>query len=297
MLYNADMKTIRKADGFKNEYLYVVPDSFLEMARRDELFSSLKVTDIGYFPRAQYHFRQRPKGCGSAILLCCDDGKGVVAQNGGTPKALEAGQAVLIPPNTPHWYSARDDDPWSIFWMHVEDATTGVPPGVVMDLSPAARQDIAHTFYRCFDLLKAPYQREEYYLLCQLAGVILAGVVCGAKQAALQLTQKGESAIDACILYMKGNLARPANLAELAAASGFSPSHLSALFTKATGHAPVDYFLRMKIQAASNDLFFTQRTAKEIAMDYGFQDPYYFSRLFKQIMGVSPTAYRRQAVG
>ena len=66
------------------------------------------------------------------------------------------------------------------------------------------------------------------------------------------------------------------------------------LFKDRTGFAPIDYFLHMKVQKATQLLDFTEKTVKEIAAELGFDDPYYFSRLFKKIMSYSPTEFRHQ---
>lgn len=59
-----------------------------------------------------------------------------------------------------------------------------------------------------------------------------------------------------------------------------------------TGHSPIDYFIQMKMQKASQQLDFTNRSVKDIAMSMGFDDPYYFSKRFKKITGMSPRKYR-----
>jgi AraC-like DNA-binding protein len=48
----------------------------------------------------------------------------------------------------------------------------------------------------------------------------------------------------------------------------------------------------MKMQKASQQLDFTTRSVKEIAFNLGFDDPYYFSKRFRTIIGVSPKKYR-----
>jgi AraC-like DNA-binding protein len=51
------------------------------------------------------------------------------------------------------------------------------------------------------------------------------------------------------------------------------------------------------MQAASRDLYFSELPVKDIAYSYGIEDPYYFSRIFKKIMGVSPQQYRSMVKG
>ena len=51
------------------------------------------------------------------------------------------------------------------------------------------------------------------------------------------------------------------------------------------------------MQEAARELYFTRKSIKEIGLMYGIPDPYYFSRQFKRVMGVSPVAYREQTIG
>jgi AraC-like DNA-binding protein len=71
-----------------------------------------------------------------------------------------------------------------------------------------------------------------------------------------------------------------------------SESHFSRLFKEQTGHSPVDYFIYLKMQHACSMLTLTQSTVKEISDTLGYSDAYYFSRLFKKVIGVSPREYR-----
>lgn len=57
--------------------------------------------------------------------------------------------------------------------------------------------------------------------------------------------------------------------------------------------SPVDYFIQLKMQRACQLLFFGTKHIKEIATDLGYDNPYYFSRLFKKYIGKAPKEYRR----
>ena len=71
-----------------------------------------------------------------------------------------------------------------------------------------------------------------------------------------------------------------------------SPVQTIRIFRQATGRTPYDYLLEEKIAAACEMLLHTNKTSKEIADMLGFQDEFYFARLFRKRRGLSPRNYR-----
>lgn len=59
---------MKKEDGFPGQLSYVVPVRILDMVAQNPLISDLYFTDIGYYPQARHHFREREKGVPQAIL-------------------------------------------------------------------------------------------------------------------------------------------------------------------------------------------------------------------------------------
>jgi AraC-like DNA-binding protein len=293
---------MHKANGFQNEYLFVLPEAFLARLADDALFSFLTVTDIGYFPRARYHFRQRPQGCETAILMYCSAGSGFYSIDGGKKKKLEAKQLIIIPPNTPHVYGASDENPWSIYWIHMKgfflrSFYRRLSQYLPIKITDVVGEEFRELFKRCFTLLKTPYQEEEYFFLCQLAGTITALTLYAKKESDLYFSGESSRRLDKAFKYMTEHLHEKVSLKEITKAANLSSSRLHNLFHRMTGYPPIEYFLRSKIQAASKDLYFSRMPIKDIAAVYGIDDPYYFSRLFKKIMGVSPLEYRSQIKG
>ncbi|MEP7258807.1 MAG: AraC family transcriptional regulator, partial [Flavitalea sp.] len=94
--------------------------------------------------------------------------------------------------------------------------------------------------------------------------------------------------------FMQQHLDRILSLTEIARKVNLSVSHFVAIFHKKTGFAPIEYFNYLKIQKACQYLQFTQDRINEIANHLGIQDSYYFSRLFKKLMGISPNEYRKK---
>ena len=63
-----------------------------------------------------------------------------------------------------------------------------------------------------------------------------------------------------------------------------------------TGFSPIEYFNHLKVQKACQYLLFTDLRVKEIADKLGIEDPYYFSRMFSKLMGMSPGTYRTKRI-
>ena len=98
--------------------------------------------------------------------------------------------------------------------------------------------------------------------------------------------------IEQSIAYMTRHLDEPLQVATLAAQANISPSHFFALFKRQTGCAPIDCFIRLRMQHACRLLEETVLSVKEVAATLGYDDPFYFSRIFKSVNHVAPSEYR-----
>ncbi len=77
-------------------------------------------------------------------------------------------------------------------------------------------------------------------------------------------------------------------------ASGYSQSYFHKLFHETTGHSPVSYINKQRMDHAKVLLRQSDRPSiKEIAVQCGFPDAYYFSRIFRKYNGMSPSEYSR----
>ena len=94
---------------------------------------------------------------------------------------------------------------------------------------------------------------------------------------------------------MKSNLDKSFSLEELAHHIHVSPSRLSALFREKTKYSPIYLFTSFKIQRACQLLRDSGKSVKAIANQLGYEDQYHFSRVFKNIMGISPKFFQRIA--
>lgn len=99
--------------------------------------------------------------------------------------------------------------------------------------------------------------------------------------------------IERTIRYMTQHLDQPLHASDLAALANISLSHYFALFKRATGCGPIDFLIQLRMKRARQLLETTSLNIKEIADKLGYDDPFYFSRVFKSVNGMAPTEYRK----
>ncbi len=99
------------------------------------------------------------------------------------------------------------------------------------------------------------------------------------------------------LTYMRDRYDSAVTLSELAAVAGMNPKYFCRAFSQMTGRTPIDYLNYYRMEQAGEQLAFTARPVTEIALNCGFSDISYFSRIFSRYKGVSPSAYRRRQAG
>ncbi len=96
--------------------------------------------------------------------------------------------------------------------------------------------------------------------------------------------------------YIAASLDKNISLSQLAAVAGMSPHYFSELFKQSTGHAPHTYVLLQRIERAKQQLRDPQRSIIDAGLDAGFQNSSHFSRMFRKLVGTTPSKYRADNV-
>jgi len=87
---------------------------------------------------------------------------------------------------------------------------------------------------------------------------------------------------------------RPLDLEQLAAVAGISKYHFQRLFTATYGMSPAEHLSRRRVERAQDLLRATNLTVTEVCMTVGFTSLGSFSTRFRELVGVSPTEFRRR---
>ncbi len=291
--------TIRIREGFRDQILYVVPRPILERLRQHPLLYQLIPTDIGFFPHARYHYCARSEGAPEHILILCVAGTGW-CEIDDTRYPLTANQAVLIPRNTPHIYGAGEPDPWTIHWVHFVGVVADyyaslLPPKVyTMSVDPHTTATAVTLFRECYESFLGSFVLQRMIYISQTLHHLLGALFFNNRAFSPTLRTSRFHNLEETQNFLRRNLHSRLTLDEMAAHARLSKSHFIRLFKEQTGYSPVDYFIHLKMQHACMLLSVTQKTIREIAWEVGYDDPYYFSRIFKKVIGIPPRDYRNE---
>jgi transcriptional regulator GlxA family with amidase domain len=150
------------------------------------------------------------------------------------------------------------------------------------------------------------WQDLALYLIARHAGVSVAQAA--AKFFAVQLHQEGlapyivfsprrdhgDAVVKDAQDWLAVHFAGAGPVEEVVKRSDLPERTFTRRFTAATGHAPLAYVQRLRIEDARRRLERTDSPVDEIAWQVGYEEPAFFRRLFRRLTGLAPGAYRRK---
>ena len=96
---------VKLKDGFTGERALVLPRIIVDKMEEDPLTSMLHITDIGYYPKAKHHFRERKEPINQYVFIYCIDGAGWY-RIGNQEYTVSANQYFILPAGVPHAYAS-----------------------------------------------------------------------------------------------------------------------------------------------------------------------------------------------
>ncbi len=291
---------MKKEEGFPGQISFVLPAKICTILKENPIIADLYLTDIGYYPKARHHYRERDQGSDQVILIYCIDGHGEI-RIGETTHLLSADHFFIIPATVPHAYRSDEKNPWSIYWIHFSGSKAGLftrfsGQSIAIDRGKTSRiNDRLDLFSEIFRNLDRGFSIEtlEYVNLC--LPHLLASFI-HLSQFRLVKESGEKDPVAQSVNFMLENLTRKLKLEEITDETNLSASHYSRLFLNRTGHSPIDYFIQLRIQRACRLLDNSGRMIADVAREMGFEDQFYFSRVFRKVMGMSPADYRKRGI-
>lgn len=297
---------LRIKSGFSGERAVILPVSIIEEFKTTPLGKQLFITDIGFYPNASCHFRQRKaEEANQFILIYCVDGDGWFRIDNITTK-VTANQVFILPKNKAHSYGCNIKRTWTIYWIHFDGyiapylAEGLEKPLIISPESNSRINDRFKLFEEVFQTLKNGYSRQNLEFSTTALVYFLGSVkyLNTYRFAGVSLkSPEDKDVIENAIHYMHENIHKKLSVKSIADYVGISVSHFSAIFQSKTGSTPLGYLTHIKIQEACHYLDFSEMKINQISAKVGYDDPLYFSRIFTKTMGVSPAIYRKKKKG
>jgi len=97
------------------------------------------------------------------------------------------------------------------------------------------------------------------------------------------------------LAFIDANYTRQIQLPDAAEAASVSAAYLSRLFGEHMNTAFIDYLTVMRVEQAEKLIRENNMNIKEVAFAVGYQDPNYFSKIFRKLVGVSPSMYAERS--
>lgn len=241
------------------------------------------------FPKARFH--QPAATHDHNEVLICLEGSGVIVSNG-QEYPFSAGEVAMIPAGIEHEDIANEPRLQYVIRLH--------DPELVLHNEVRILPDINQSFSRLASMAMdvTPPENERQQAYRDALGAAFVHLLRATGQSTeRQPSNSTGSFVRKIDSMIRQNYADPDfDLAGAIEQTGYSVPYFRRVFFKAVGRSPREQLIHVRIEAARDqlELFGSTYSIKAIALQCGFSDPYYFSRVFKQYMGLSPREFVKQ---
>lgn len=278
----------------KDSVYYRLPRDIIRSYSKEPTFEHLITVSSGFRSgpnrRIAYNVRKQPsKEC---FIKICIDGEGWFEAQGLRTK-IQSGDMIFCNNDLRHSYGTNSDKPWTVYWAYFYCDYMDYLFPTLKD----KRYQVIHTsddltitnhLRHIMQHMSKGYATPYQYAATARLSVLLAYIQNIVNHKTIDTGHR----FDSVIHYMTDNLDDNLNIDTLAEITEFSKDHFIKVFHEKYGYTPIDYFIRLRMQKACEALTTTNDPIKSIATDLGYNDYYYFSRIFKQKIGMSPKTYR-----
>lgn len=241
----------------------------------------------------------RPRGRLDFQLLYVASGKTHFYFEEGKDTVVSAGNMVLYRPKEPQKYVYYGSEQAEVYWVHFTGSNVRnilksygitndmrvIPAGTLLEYSRIFKQMIQE-LQQC----RAGYEELLAMLLRQIFIIIN-------RQMTKERTLKSDyldTEMELAQEYFNTNYNKDLNIDDYAASRGMSVSWFIRTFKQYAGTTPMQYIVALRITNAQMLLETTNYNVTEIGNFVGYDNPLYFSRIFKKQKGFSPSEYRKQ---
>jgi AraC-like DNA-binding protein len=248
---------------------------------------------------SDYRWDGLKRNRGGIIFQYTLRGEGRISLRGEQEIAVGKHRAFLVPVPNDHCYyydlNLSKGEPWEFIWIRLEHPEMMAVAhslterlGAVFEMKPDAEPIlIVQELYK--EVAEGKWNNDPYQISIRAYEWIVSMLRFASGHSA---KQDLPDAFRAALAYIDRHFADPIGLEEMAEAAKLSKHHFCQAFTKRLGYSPREYLLRRRTEQAALLLKRSALSVQTIALQSGFSDAGYFSKVFRKRMGVSPLEYR-----
>lgn len=240
----------------------------------------------------------RPRGRKDYQIMYVVTGN-VYYTDGTNQHTAPAGSLILFPPDIPQNYIYYREEQTEVYWVHFTGSRAGYAAEEVFGdvntvhvLPAGISSDYPYLYLQMIHELqmKKPYFEE----MLELHLRELLTLAKRYRAEALGADWRMKKEVEAAVRYFNEHYSEPVNISEYAKSQNMSTCWLIRCFRQYTGMPPLQYLTKIRTAKAASLLESTNYNVGEIGAVVGYENPLYFSRIFKKQTGYSPAAYRKR---
>jgi AraC-like DNA-binding protein len=215
-------------------------------------------------------------------------------ESAGRSYPVVPGTVMIVFPGVRHHYKPEFEVGWTEYWVGFKGpyADTLQKQGFLSPGRPVyevgLQNSLLSLYEQIFELVQS--QQPLYQVRASSRVLTLIAEIIAHERRTVQHSSS-ESLVERAKFMMEENIYREVTLDGFGEMLGVSTSHLNSVFKSYTSMTPYQYFISIKIRKAKELLEMGTLPIKEVAYRLGFEDQYYFSRLFRKKAGIAPSRW------
>ncbi|WP_342757455.1 AraC family transcriptional regulator [Kineothrix sedimenti] len=216
---------------------------------------------------------------------------------GETVYPLEAGYGFLITPEELAFYQSDEENPWTYVWVgfsgtNAEEYVKSVGLSVTHPVFKSERSD------ELYQIVRDMMEHNTFGIANDLRRNGQLGIFLSIIAEGVPVTERNESDraniyVRKAVEFIQGNYCNPIKVTDVADYVCINRSYLYTLFQNSLGMSPQRFLTTFRIAKATELLQLTTLSVESVALSCGYQDPIVFTKAFRQMKEMSPSAYRK----
>lgn len=257
--------------------------------------SLLHIQEIGQLVAQKPHVSQR-QNLSSYLFFIVENGTGTLTYQQKN-YLLEKGDCVFIDCNNSYLHETNEHL-WTLKWVHFQGESMPqiynkyLERGGLPKFTPESLSTFSSTWEKIYSAASSDDYIRDMRINENLSALLTLIMEYSWNQHSKYSHRNFN--IQAVKLYLDENYSKKITLKDLSERYFINPYSLARAFNNAYGVSIISYVNHLRITYSKQLLRFSELNIEQIALNCGFESLYYYSRVFKQIEGISPSQYRKK---